>query len=98
MSPHMHQVHHSHAAEHWDKNFGYKLSVWDWMFGTAVKPAKDVKLTYGIGEENRNYLSLTGLYIGSLKEVWHLAKPTTAESALWRRSEGGTGEAKTFLP
>ncbi|MEM7269464.1 MAG: sterol desaturase family protein, partial [Pseudomonadota bacterium] len=36
ISPAQHQVHHSIAEEHYDKNFGAALAIWDWMFGDGV--------------------------------------------------------------
>ena len=64
-SPHMHQLHHSAKYEHWDKNFGSKLSIFDWMFGTMYIPDKDEKLTYGIGRGehiDEEYDSIVGCY------------------------------------
>ncbi len=34
VSPQFHRVHHSRLPEHWDKNYGERLLVWDWLFGT----------------------------------------------------------------
>lgn len=34
VSPQFHRVHHSKVAQHWDKNYGERLILWDWMFGT----------------------------------------------------------------
>lgn len=36
ISPKQHQIHHSKLAEHYDKNFGVSLSLWDRMFGTII--------------------------------------------------------------
>ncbi len=36
VSPAQHQIHHSDAAEHRDKNFGTALAIWDRMFGTLL--------------------------------------------------------------
>lgn len=38
VSPTFHAVHHSTEREHHDRNFGITLSVWDFLFGTAVTP------------------------------------------------------------
>jgi sterol desaturase/sphingolipid hydroxylase (fatty acid hydroxylase superfamily) len=68
-SPHMHQVHHSAKYEHWDRNMGNKLSVWDWMFGTATIPAKDEPLTFGIGRGavyDAQYDTMWGVYVAPL--------------------------------
>ncbi len=34
ITPQVHRIHHSVEKKHWDKNFGVKLTIWDWMFGT----------------------------------------------------------------
>jgi len=39
-SPMFHSVHHSVSAEHHDRNFGGILSIWDFLFGTAVTAAQ----------------------------------------------------------
>ncbi|WP_421992458.1 sterol desaturase family protein [Qipengyuania sp.] len=49
VSPAQHQIHHSKAEEHWDRNFGGVLAIWDWMFGTLVMaPSKRQKLEFGL--------------------------------------------------
>ena len=66
MSPHMHQLHHSTKYEHWDKNLGNKLSIWDWMFGTACLPEKGEKLNFGIGRggaADAEYVTVYGAYV-----------------------------------
>jgi sterol desaturase/sphingolipid hydroxylase (fatty acid hydroxylase superfamily) len=37
ISPKQHQIHHSNLKEHYDKNFGVSLSIWDQLFGTFLK-------------------------------------------------------------
>ncbi|RIJ32500.1 sterol desaturase family protein [Henriciella mobilis] len=66
MSPHMHQLHHSIDEAHWDKNMGNKLSIFDWIFGTAYKPAQGEIVGYGIGRgdaEDDLFHSLYGAYV-----------------------------------
>lgn len=49
LSPAHHQIHHSSAPEHFDKNFGGNLSVFDWLFGTLHMPTKKrQKLVFGV--------------------------------------------------
>ncbi len=50
VSPAFHEVHHSSAPEHADRNFGDALSAWDWLFGTAVQTAAQ-PLAYGVRGE-----------------------------------------------
>lgn len=48
ISPAQHQIHHSSAEKHFDKNLGFIFSFWDWMFGTLYVPRHYEKLNYGI--------------------------------------------------
>jgi len=48
ISPHMHQLHHSLADQHRDRNFGTALAVWDRMFGTYVLPDKGERFRFGV--------------------------------------------------
>lgn len=50
ISPQMHQLHHSVADEHRDRNFGTALAVWDQWFGTLVVPDKDERFRFGVRE------------------------------------------------
>ncbi|CCA93044.1 sterol desaturase family protein [Novosphingobium sp. PP1Y] len=63
ISPHMHQVHHSKLAHHWDRNFATNLALLDWIFGTAYRPGKGEVLVYGIGADadHRQFTSLKGI-------------------------------------
>jgi sterol desaturase/sphingolipid hydroxylase (fatty acid hydroxylase superfamily) len=51
MSPYQHQIHHSNRPEHFDRNMGSKLSIWDWMFGTLLRSKQVDKITFGISKE-----------------------------------------------
>lgn len=64
ISPAHHQIHHSVAREHWDKNQGIIFAFWDWMVGSLVVPErKNMKLTYGIdGREEYEFDGLLKLY------------------------------------
>ncbi len=50
VSPAVHQVHHSAARRHWNRNMGGLLSVWDWMFGTLYLPVRGEQITFGLGD------------------------------------------------
>lgn len=70
LSPHYHQLHHSIAEKHWDKNFGLGLSIWDRMFGTLVVPEPDEDFVFGLTEnEHDEYQSLYRLHIVPLKKI-----------------------------
>ena len=64
MSPVQHHFHHSHRAEHIDKNFGDVFSFWDWLFGTLYIPEKDEKPSIGLpSKEHEAYSSVWKLYV-----------------------------------
>jgi sterol desaturase/sphingolipid hydroxylase (fatty acid hydroxylase superfamily) len=51
LSPYQHQIHHSNRPEHFDRNLGSKLALWDWMFGTLLRSKQVNKITFGINKE-----------------------------------------------
>ncbi len=51
-APAHHQVHHSTDPAHYDKNLGYCLSIWDWLFGTLYVPKKGEKFKFGLGHQD----------------------------------------------
>ena len=70
LCPAMHQIHHSRAPEHWDRNFGSVFSVWDWIFGTIYIPDGVEKITYGIqGETRRLY---PNVFVAWLRPFWEM--------------------------
>lgn len=48
ISPAQHQVHHSTKPEHFNKNFGQTLAIWDWMFGSLYITGEDEQVTFGL--------------------------------------------------
>lgn len=70
ISPAMHQVHHSRRAEHWDKNYGEMLAIWDRLFGTLYLPAPDEH--YELGLSNREDMpghTLVQAYLRPLRRM-----------------------------
>ncbi len=59
-TPAHHHIHHSVEKRHYDKNLGYSLSIWDWVFGTLYLPEKDQDITFGLAEEDRQLETFTG--------------------------------------
>jgi sterol desaturase/sphingolipid hydroxylase (fatty acid hydroxylase superfamily) len=51
-APAHHQVHHSTNPKHFDKNLGYCLSIFDWIFGTLYVPRKGEKFSFGLGHKD----------------------------------------------
>lgn len=75
ISPAMHQIHHSRAEKHWDKNFGSQFALWDWMFGTAYIPKERETLRFGIDKHDTERMqTVASLYIVPFKDAWNVAK------------------------
>lgn len=72
ISPAMHQIHHSDKPEHFDKNMGGSLAVWDRLFGTIHIPNGREVEAFGIGPETVAFRSLATIYF----------KPITGSAAL----------------
>jgi sterol desaturase/sphingolipid hydroxylase (fatty acid hydroxylase superfamily) len=64
ISPAQHQIHHSKAPEHWDKNFGEVFALWDWAFGTLYVPGREREaLEFGVaGAGGREHGTLWQIY------------------------------------
>jgi sterol desaturase/sphingolipid hydroxylase (fatty acid hydroxylase superfamily) len=63
ISPAQHQIHHSQALVHHNKNFGVKLAIWDAIFGTLYIPQARERLTYGIsGMPSHKFATVPRLY------------------------------------
>ncbi|CUH42254.1 sterol desaturase family protein [Ruegeria atlantica] len=50
ISPAQHQVHHSRAKKHFNKNYGEVFAIWDWMFGTLYVPDGQEELEFGLAD------------------------------------------------
>ena len=69
MSPAQHQLHHSYAVQHWDRNFGLLLSVWDKMAGTFMRSApQEVRLGLP-AEHEHDFNTLWKLYVTPIRNV-----------------------------
>ena len=70
VSPAQHQIHHSRAPIHVDKNLGFVFSFWDRMTRTLYVPDKREPLDFGIGHgEDEEYDGLTALYLLPFKKA-----------------------------
>lgn len=78
-SPAHHQIHHSTDPKHFDKNLGFALSVWDWLFGTLWVPRENERVSFGIGAESGEFHSLSGSLLGPLQKAFRSAQPAPAD-------------------
>lgn len=59
ISPAQHQIHHSRAIKHRDKNLGFALSVWDQLFGSFYPIKKKEFLIFGVqGERYQSFFEV----------------------------------------
>jgi sterol desaturase/sphingolipid hydroxylase (fatty acid hydroxylase superfamily) len=70
-SPAMHQIHHSAAEKHFDKNYGFMFSIWDYLAGSLYIPKERENLYWGLyNEDQRKYDSVWKLYTRPFVEVF----------------------------
>jgi len=50
VSPAMHQIHHSAAPQHHDRNYGEIFALWDWGFATLYLPRARETLRFGLSD------------------------------------------------
>lgn len=60
ISPAQHQVHHSEDPEHYDRNYGAALALWDWMFGSLFVTGRYMRLRFGLPVGERNHSNTLG--------------------------------------
>ncbi len=81
ISPAQHQIHHANHPDHYDRNFGSALALWDWAYGSlAVTTSERPPLRFGLPPAERNH----GDTVGSA-----LVDPVVAAvRTLWPRPRG----------
>ena len=80
VSPAAHQLHHSSAPEHHDRNFGATLATFDWLAGTLIEPAK-VRPQFVFGVEGlRDPHSLYGTTLAPVVDAGAMLVPTAQPS------------------
>ena len=78
ISPAQHQLHHSVAEKHYDKNFGATLAIWDWLFGSLSHSENVSNLKLGVILENSDSPhKITNLYLQPLIEINSLIRKKT---------------------
>lgn len=83
VSPAYHQLHHSSAYDHHDKNFGFIFSFWDRLFGTQIQVIKPIELKFGVDtDEYYSYSGIINHYLTPVKRAVRLL------SSVWQRGVG----------
>ncbi len=75
ISPAQHQIHHSVAVEHHNKNYGSIFAVWDWAFGTLYIPQSREDLSFGVsdaagGRLDQPHPTLRAALLAPFRESW----------------------------
>lgn len=76
-SPAMHMIHHSANPRHFDKNFGFVLTLWDWLAGSLYIPedAEQEGLTLGLlAPEQAEMQTTWQLYSRPLRRIAGMAR------------------------
>ncbi|WP_372880755.1 sterol desaturase family protein [Psychromonas sp.] len=58
ISPAQHQIHHSAAVQHFDKNFGSALAVWDYLFNSLLLSKEQAVKSFGLDNKGINRQNL----------------------------------------
>ncbi|MEJ8560733.1 sterol desaturase family protein [Yoonia sp. GPGPB17] len=79
ISPAQHQIHHSSAPKHHNKNYGSIFAFWDWMFGTLYIPDGHEILEFGIADGEGNVIeqphpTLFAALFHPFVEIWQKLK------------------------
>ncbi|MBX3560291.1 MAG: sterol desaturase family protein [Sphingomonas sp.] len=86
ISPAMHQIHHSRAEKHWDRNFGSQFALWDWLFGTIYVPKEREDLSFGIDKRDTERMrTVASLYIVPFKDAWNVVRARRRDKAIVAR-------------
>ena len=81
-SPAHHQIHHSDSPLHWDKNLGFSLAIWDWVFGTLYSPAREREdIRFGVGETHGEFDTVGKAFVGPVVRFVHHVTPPAPEAA-----------------
>lgn len=73
ISPAQHQIHHSNTEQHYDRNFGVILAIWDRCFATLHFGHDDQKLNYGTGRAI-DHAGVCGQWLIPIKEASNLLR------------------------
>ena len=82
VSPAQHQIHHSRAPKHFDRNMGFLLAVWDKLAGTLYVPQSRETLDYGLDRmEHEEFDSALRLYWLPFRKAVNLISGERREQA-----------------
>ena len=88
VSPAHHQIHHSTNPQHFNRNYGSCLALWDWMFGTLYVPGKEKeKLSFGAEQDEYQAHTISGELIAPFIRAGRIARRMLPRlTSSWRRA------------
>lgn len=84
VTPQSHRVHHSNLPEHFDRNFGVSLSIWDYLFRTQHRNYEDYPET-GIPDPNFPVEKASGENLSSILRIY-LAQIIYPFKVVWTKT------------
>lgn len=93
ISPAQHQIHHSKAERHWNKNFGEVFALWDWLFGTLYLPGKVREvIEFGVaGADKQEHATLLQAYFVPFRNCARIIRGYFAPSPLAHKAGANAG-------
>lgn len=76
ISPFQHQIHHSNNSEHYNKNFGSKLAIWDNLFGTLLRSKQVSEIQFGLSKDKSDLRSLKSNIFEPFNNIFKLLSNT----------------------
>jgi sterol desaturase/sphingolipid hydroxylase (fatty acid hydroxylase superfamily) len=83
ISPCQHQLHLSIAQEHYDKNFGAALAVWDWLFGSLHLSENDRELKFGLLPGDASATNLPDIYLRPFADMYRIFRRRVKKLRGW---------------
>lgn len=80
ISPAQHQIHHSNNPDHFDRNMGAFLALWDGLFGTLLTAKGRVVDGYGLARDRAS--PHTGLVSAYIEPCTHMLQGVVREKTL----------------
>lgn len=79
-SPQIHRIHHSCMLKHFDRNFAVVFPLWDVLFGTYYRPARDEFPPTGVPGE-KEIQSFWEAQTFTLREWWRMFRTKSSRNA-----------------
>jgi sterol desaturase/sphingolipid hydroxylase (fatty acid hydroxylase superfamily) len=87
VTPQVHRIHHSVDAEHHNRNFADALPIFDIVFGTYYRPAREQFPATGLGPDSPAPSSLLSAQFGPLFAIARLLKKPSTLNANYQKNE-----------